>query len=67
MIEFKRTSVHEVGGCNYCDQGKLSFGGHNLVYPYDEVFEIRGNRTRTTICADCLEELVSKNPLKMNL
>jgi len=64
MIEFKRLSVYDAGGCNYCDRGKLSLGQSSLVYPYDEVFEIHGNRVRTTICYECLNELVKNIPTK---
>ena len=31
--------TNTVGSCNFCDKGKLSESGCNLVFPYKTVYE----------------------------
>ncbi len=56
-IEYKH--VLKVGGCNFCDRGKLSENKAALVYPYDYVFQISSNGSGiiAKICMDCFKEL----------
>lgn len=53
----KRKKISSVGSCNFCDRGKLSPSGYNLIYPYDEVYEIEGTAIKVRVCDNCLEQL----------
>jgi hypothetical protein len=46
------------GSCNYCDKGKLSLGGTNLIYPYDHVYKVEGRYIASNFCEECLKELM---------
>lgn len=52
----------EEASCNFCRSGILSQSGTSLVYPYDKVFEFRGDKSGivATICQSCLNELKEK-------
>lgn len=56
-MKVEKSTVQKDGSCNYCDKGKLSLGGHSLVYPYALVFVVKGNYIKSVFCEDCLSEL----------
>lgn len=59
-MEIKKGTVEKLGSCNYCNTGELSLGGTNLIYPYQDVFEIKGNYIASNICEQCAEKLSTK-------
>ncbi|MGD6829086.1 hypothetical protein [Bacillus pumilus] len=56
-ISIKR--IKEAGSCNYCDRGIVN--GITLLYPYDEIIEVKGNQTSTRFCKDCFKRLSDFN------
>lgn len=57
-MDIKRGSIEALGSCSICDKGELSITGNNLVYPYKNVFEIKGRFSATVICDDCFDRLI---------
>ncbi|MNJ90252.1 hypothetical protein D3C87_78470 [compost metagenome] len=56
-MEAKFGNVRSLGSCNFCNRGKLTASGYDLIYPYDKVYEIEGNAIKVRICSDCIEQL----------
>ncbi|MFY0397796.1 hypothetical protein ACOMH4_18480 [Bacillus sp. YIM B13449] len=55
-MEIRNENIREVGSCNYCDKGIVK--GSTLLYPYDEVINVKGNQTNTRFCKDCFNKLL---------
>lgn len=58
-MEIRIEKRKEAGSCNYCDRGIVN--GSTLLYPYDEVIEVKGNQTSTRFCKDCFKKLSEFN------
>lgn len=60
-MKVEKINIHrENTSCFVCNQGKLGKSGESLIYPYNVVFRISGNRLVVDICEDCLKEISNK-------
>ncbi|MDF2533918.1 MAG: hypothetical protein K0R18_75 [Bacillales bacterium] len=62
-MEARKGSFRVLGSCNFCNRGKLSACGYDLIYPYTEVYQIEGDRMSVRMCEDCLETIKDMDAL----
>lgn len=56
-MQVKKGTYRYLGSCNFCRRGELCNDGHNIKYPYNEVYEIEGTGIRIRMCEDCIEKI----------
>ena len=56
-MRVQSTLTNIAGSCNFCDKGKLSESGCDLVYPYKTVYEIEARGITVRLCKGCLKDL----------
>lgn len=56
----RKAKVKDAGACNFCNRGCLNPKGVGLIYPYNEIYTLKGVGNKTimvNVCEDCLSEL----------
>lgn len=57
-MKAKYRTVTDAGSCNFCNDGELSLGGYNIIFPYTHVYEMSGSYLGARVCDTCLEDLI---------
>ncbi len=57
-----KVGIEKGVGCNFCNMGKLTASGNDLIYPYEVVYTIENTKSgiKANICEDCIKDLTSK-------